>query len=202
MMKTILLPTIICLLAALLRGAAAISCPEELPGKVELPSSGLTLYYGVLKNEEALCGKLESNSEAWMGFGAQPAGTHAMVGAHAIIVLPTPRTVQQYMLNGKSASQVVLAEKQTLTETSVTNEGGKTIATFKQPLDDDGLKLTSTNVYLLAIGRSNELGYHLNRGFVTLDFEKNIITSTIGSTKGETELALDLNLRGQAIRFE
>ena len=121
-----------------------------------------------------------------------------MVGdhAHAIIALPNEKTVQQYMLKSKSISGINLLSEgdQTLTETSVTQEGGGTVARFKQPLDFNGLKLTSKNVYMLALGKSNDLGFHKNKGFVTLDFEKNISTA---SASDESEQ--DQNLRGQAI---
>ena len=162
---------------SLFRSVAAESCPEELPGTVELAGSGLSLQYGILEADQALCGKLVSDTEAWVGFGAQPDGVNMMIGAHSIIALPSANAVQQYLLNAKNADGIVLTDSQTLTETSVTQEGGSTAATFKQPLSFDGLTLTSNNVYMLANGFSNDLGYHVNRGFVTLDFETNIIPS-------------------------
>ena len=189
-----------CLAALLSHGgvAAAQSCPEELPGQVQLTGSDLIFHYGILHDEGVLCGKLESKSKAWVAFGAQPEGKKSMVGAHAVIALPTDKTVQQYMLNSKSEDNSginLLSEgDQTLTETSVTQEGGGTVARFKQPLNFNGLKLTSKNVYMLALGKSNDLGFHKNKGFVTLDFEKNI---SIASTSDESEQ--DQNLRGQAI---
>ena len=177
--------------------AAAKSCPEELPGQVQLTGSDLIFHYGILSDEGVLCGKLESKSKAWVAFGAQPEGKNSMVGAHAIIALPNEKTVQQYLLNSKSNSGINLLseEAQTLTETSVTQRvRGGTVARFKQPLDFNGLKLTSKNVYMLAMGTSNELGYQKNRGFVTLDFEKNI---SIASMNDESEQGQSLS--GQAI---
>jgi hypothetical protein len=169
-------------LLALLGTAAAESCPDELPGKVEL-TSGFALHYGILETDQALCGKLVSDTEAWVGFGAQPEGVEEMVGAHAIIALPLASTVQQYMLNAKTTEGIEPTKSQSLTETSVTQEDGTTVATFKQLLSDDGFELSSNNVYLMAKGFSNDLGYHANRGFVALDFENNIISSSTGSTE-------------------
>ncbi len=199
MMKPKIAVITLCLAALLSHGgvAAAQSCPEELPGQVQLTGSDLIFHYGILSDEGVLCGKLESKSnKAWVAFGAQPEGKKQMIGARAIIALPSDNTVQQYMLNTKSDSGINLLSEgdQTLTETSVTQEGGGTVARFKLPLDFNGLKLTSKNVYMLALGNSNDLGYHKNRGFVTLDFEKNI---SIASTSDESEQ--DQNLRGQAI---
>jgi len=194
------LPSLLCAyLAALLSHGgvvAAKSCPEELPGQVQLTGSDLIFHYGILRDEGVLCGKLESKSKAWVAFGAHSEGKKQMVGAHAVIALPNEKTVQQYMLNSKSNSGINLLSEgaQTLAEASVTQEGGGTVARFKQPLDFNGLKLTSKNVYMLAMGTSNQLGYHKNRGFVTLDFEMNI---SIASTSDESEQ--DQNLRGQAI---
>jgi hypothetical protein len=169
-------------LLALLGTVAAESCPDELPGNVELVS-GFALHYGILETDQALCGKLVSNTEAWVGFAAQPEGVEQMVGARSIIALPSANTVQQYMLNAKSTQGIFLAENQSLTETSVTQEDGTTVARFKQLLSDDGFELTSSNVYLMARGTGNDLGYHANRGFVALDFENNIISSSTGSTE-------------------
>jgi len=53
--------------------AAAESCPDELPGKVEL-DFGLAFHYGILETDQALCGKLVSDTEVWVGFAAQPEG--------------------------------------------------------------------------------------------------------------------------------
>jgi hypothetical protein len=165
-------------LALLGVAAAEESCPDELPGKVELDGAGLELHYGILESADALCGKLVSDTDAWVGFGAQPPGTYQMVGAKAVIALPSSNTVEQYILNGMDIGGVVALETQSLTETSVLQENGTTVAKFKQPLSDDGFVFTSSNVYLMAKGFSSEMGYHgSNRGVVELDFEKNIITS-------------------------
>eukprot|EP00573_Skeletonema_grethae_P001094 CAMPEP_0201688050 /NCGR_PEP_ID=MMETSP0578-20130828/1824_1 /ASSEMBLY_ACC=CAM_ASM_000663 /TAXON_ID=267565 /ORGANISM="Skeletonema grethea, Strain CCMP 1804" /LENGTH=285 /DNA_ID=CAMNT_0048172241 /DNA_START=172 /DNA_END=1029 /DNA_ORIENTATION=+ len=171
------------LFSTLIGTAAAESCPDSLPGRVELDGAGLALSYGILETEQAFCGKLESNTEAWVGFGVQPEGVNQMIGAHAIIALPLADTVQQYTLNSKSNSGIALTESQSLTGNVVAQEGGVTVAIFKQPLSGNGLALTSQNVYLLAKGRSNDLGYHARRGFVTLDFESNIISSSTTTTE-------------------
>uniref|UniRef100_A0A7S2PHN9 DOMON domain-containing protein n=1 Tax=Skeletonema marinoi TaxID=267567 RepID=A0A7S2PHN9_9STRA len=162
--------------------AAAESCPDELPGKVEL-DFGLAFHYGILETDQALCGKLVSDTEVWVGFAAQPEGKKQMIDANAVIALPEANTVQQYTLTAKSAVGIVPTDSQTLTDTTVTQEDGTTVATFKQPLSDNGLTLTSNNVYLMAKGTSNNLGYHAGRGFVSLDFETNVISSSTGSTE-------------------
>ena len=107
---------------------AAESCPEELPGTVELAGSGLSLQYGILDADQALCGRLVSDTEAWVGFGAQPEGVRQMIGARAVIALPSANAVQQYALNARSTQGVVPTASQSLTETSVTQEGGTTAA--------------------------------------------------------------------------
>ncbi len=169
--------------SALIGTVAAESCPDELPGKAELDGAGLALHYGILETEQAFCGKLVSDTEAWVGFGVQPEGVSQMVGANAVIALPLADTVQQYTLNTKTNSGIVPTESQSLTDNAVVQEDGVTVATFMQPLSYNDLVLTSQNVYLLAKGRGNNLGYHASRGFVTLDFETNIISSSTGSTE-------------------
>jgi len=161
------------------RYSSAEECPDSLPGAVGLTGVGLTLRYGIMGGY--LCGKLESDTESWVGFGAQPAGVQSMIDAHSIIGLPLDNTVEQYMLNSRTVSGIVPfpADEQSLTETMIMQVNGTTVATFKQPLNDNGFVLTSDNVYLLAKGVSNELGYHSsNRGFVKLDFEENTIPTT------------------------
>lgn len=171
------------LFSTLIGTAAAGSCPDDLPGRVELDGAGLALSYGILETEQAFCGKLESNTEAWVGFGVQPEGVMQMVGAHAVIADGKTNKVQQYTLNSKISTGIALSESQSLTENVIVQEGGVTVAIFKQPLIGNGLALTSQNVYLLAKGMSNNLGYHASRGFVTLDFESNIISSSTTSTE-------------------
>ena len=197
-------PAAIMCLAALLHGggATAASCPKEptdLPGRVAY--GDLIFEYGILP-EGALCGRLTLvGSEAWVALGAQPAGTHAMKGAHAVIAMPSANTVQQYVLNGFSPESIINSlhtVNQTLTETSIAQVGtpAATRAFFKLPLEVDGLgSLTSSNEYLLAHGTSNEFGYHgpNNKWIVSLDFERAQIAS---SNDGGDQ---DQNLRGQAI---
>ena len=161
------------------RYSSAEECPDSLPGAVGLTGVGLTLHYGIMGGY--LCGKIESDTESWVGFGAQPAGDRSMIGAHSIIGLPLDNTVEQYMLNSRTVSGIVPfpADEQSLTETMIMQVNGTTVATFKQPLDDNGFVLSSDNVYLLAKGMSNELAYHgFNRGFVQLNFEENTIPTT------------------------
>src|SRR5210317_1155027 len=128
------------------RYSSAEECPDNLPGAVGLTGVGLTLRYGIMGGY--LCGKLESDTESWVGFGAQPAGVESMIDAHAIIGLPLDNTVQQYMLNSRTVSGIVPADEQSLLETMIMQVNGTTVATFKQPLNDNGFVLTSDNVYL------------------------------------------------------
>ena len=90
---------VLCL--SLFRSVAAESCPEELPGTVELAGSGLVLHYGILEAAQALCGKLVSDTEAWVGFGAQPDGVNMMIGArlqHVSCTTPSQSTTATHAI--------------------------------------------------------------------------------------------------------
>ena len=182
-MKTTSAALFIALLGAAL---AAKPCPDELPGKVELVN-GFEFHYGILEEEQALCGKIFTDTEAWVGFGVN-SDARMMVGTNAVIALPEDNVVQQYALTSKSNAGVSLSARQSLIESSVTQENGTTVATFKQLLSDNGVELTPDSFYLLARGSGNTLAFHRNRDFVSLDFESNKIS--LGDAVPEAEEAM------------
>merc|ERR1711976_403988 len=134
--------------------------------------------------EQTLCGKIFSDTEAWVGFGVN-SDARQMIGTSAVIALPDDNVVQQYSLTARSRGGVNPSERQSLIESNVSQENGTTVATFKQLLSDNGVELTPDSFYLLARGSGNSLAYHPNRGFVTLDFESNKIS--LGDAVPEAE---------------
>merc|ERR1711976_339144 len=134
--------------------------------------------------EQTLCGKIFSDTEAWVGFGIN-SDARQMIGTSAVIALPDDNVVQQYSLTARSRGGVNPSERQSLIESNVSQENGTTVATFKQLLSDNGVELTPDSFYLLARGSGNSLAYHPNRGFVTLDFESNKIS--LGDAVPEAE---------------
>jgi hypothetical protein len=181
------LPTVLAL--ALLRHANGLSCPELTNS--ESITSTLTMYYAVATSASEpsiLCARLESESESWVAVGINPSGE--MVGADAIIGLPGDGTVKKYLLEGKSVDAIVEMEgsAQTLMDTSITQENGMTIMSFTKYLEEDQYSISEgANTFIYAVGSSNELNYHAERGSFTLELEAGTSTSsTTGATVIET----------------
>mmetsp|Transcript_35088 Transcript_35088/g.64355 ORF Transcript_35088/g.64355 Transcript_35088/m.64355 type:complete len:739 (+) Transcript_35088:131-2347(+) len=167
---------------------AAQMCPDtsssEEWDQMKLNGDTLTFTYAIVpappspyKQQSILCARLESTSESWVGFGISPAGT--MLGGEGIIGLPEDGTVKKYILsNGQQgAARVELMEedKQTLMNTNITQSDGKTMMEFAKYLKEDGeheIVGDGENVFLYAMGVSNELGYHgSNRNNFKVTFE-------------------------------
>ena len=174
-----------------------LSCPDTLDHSTEV-DSGAVLNYAIVPSDPAdanngiLCARLEVEGESWVGFGISEKGQ--MVGSDAIVALPDEGVVQKYMLFGKSANLVVTRkeESQTLMDTSVVQEDGKTVMEFTKLLIEDGeipILEEGENNFLFAKGSGNELGYHSNRVAFTKDFSEDvaeIVTSTEASTTEAT----------------
>ncbi|KAL7541858.1 hypothetical protein ACHAXR_011295 [Thalassiosira sp. AJA248-18] len=159
------------------------SCPESLIG-VMRPDPDAVLYYAIVPpnppedNNGLLCARLEVNSESWVAFAVSEEGK--MIGSNAIIGLPDENLVLKYDLNGKSAGQVVAMadDKQTLMDTAIVQEGGKTTIEFTKMLVEDGeiaILEEGLNNFLYASGRSNSLGYHATRVSFVKDFVEDIV---------------------------
>eukprot|EP00956_Cyclotella_meneghiniana_P009072 scaffold12431_cov94-Cyclotella_meneghiniana.AAC.6 len=161
-----------------------ISCPPELT-QSESINSAITMYYAVVTSSsepDIMCARIESSLESWVGFGISPTGM--MIGAEAVIGLPDDGTVLKYELTGKSTSLVVPMsdDKQTLTDTSITQEGGMTVLSFTKILDEDQYEIVvGPNTFIFALGTSNSLGYHADRGVFSVDLvaeEETVTTSS------------------------
>lgn len=165
-------------------------CPAELTQTADL-SSTESLYYEVI--DGIFCARIESESEGWLGFGISPNG--AMVPAEAVIGLPDDGTVLKYDLTSKATSGVVPMsdDKQTLLDTSIVQDGGKTTMTFAKVMDEDEYPLVmGENTCIYAQAGSNTLGYHGgNRGSFSLTLEETSTAtmSTVASSTAETTQA-------------
>lgn len=172
---------------ALLSLAASVigSCPDTLPGLLEVPDSiDVTINYALVPsnppaaNNGLFCARLEVEGNSWVGFGISVSGQ--MIGSEAIIALPDDGTVFKYDLNGKGTNLVVKMEDdmQTLMNTSIAQGGGKTVIEFTKMLIEDGeipILESGLNYFLLARGSSSEFGYHgSNRVAFTKDFSEDI----------------------------
>ncbi|KAL7534607.1 hypothetical protein ACHAWF_004885 [Thalassiosira exigua] len=105
------------------------------------------------------------DGEAWVGIGFSRDGK--MVGSEAVLGLPSESSVLKYNLAAKSPDgvQPMPQGQQTLSETSVVVENGKTVMRFTKIMKEEGeIEITTKdNTFLWAYGSGNALGYHAQR---------------------------------------
>jgi len=144
------------------------ACPVTLEKSTEIDSSA-TLHYAIVPSNPPgsgnglLCGRLEAENDGWVGLAISENGQ--MIGSESIIGLPGDNTVLKYEMAGKSTARVTAmsVEKQTLTATSIIQEGGKTIMEFTKLLVEDGeipILEQGVNIFLHARGDGSSLGFH------------------------------------------
>ena len=97
----------------------------------------------------------------------QHKNTGTMEGGEGVIGTPSDGIVQKYTLGNSPRVEPMPQEKQTLMSTSLTQEDGSTVMEFTKYLSEEGehtINPTGENVFLYAVGMSNDLGYHGSRG--------------------------------------
>ena len=117
--------------------------------------------------------QLEYNDEAWIGFAFTEEAV--MVPNIATIGLPDSNAVKKYSLTSKSLAGVTPLEdaRQTLRDGSIVQANGRTTLEFTKLLSEDDeveVKTDTANRFNWAIGSSNELNVHLDRGSILLTF--------------------------------
>ena len=117
--------------------------------------------------------QLEYNDEAWIGFAFT--NEAVMVPNTATIGLPDNNVVEKYSLISKSLAGVTPLEgaRQTLVDGSIVQTEGRTTLEFTKLLsegDEVEVKTNAANRFNWAIGSSNELGVHFDRGSILLTF--------------------------------
>jgi hypothetical protein len=165
-------------------------CPDELVQSTTLHDGILTFKYAIVvspssPDEDLICARLErSDVEGYIGFGISTNGT--MNGGMGIIGLPGDGTVMKYNLSGDRSVELMSDEKQTLMDTSISQEDGVTIMEFTKYLREDGenvILANGENTFVYALGAINELLYHSSgRGSFVLDFVTALSTETTTST--------------------
>ena len=150
-----------------------------------------TLYYATVPStlgfsNGVFCGRIEvSNHDGWVGFGISPDGK--MAGSNAIIAIPNEDTVLKYDLFNYELSgvTVMVDEKQTLRDASITQEEGNTIVTFTKLLvEEDEIAINDEGINNFLHARGDvALGYHgTNRFPFELDLGSADVTSQTSST--------------------
>mmetsp|Transcript_19038 Transcript_19038/g.39999 ORF Transcript_19038/g.39999 Transcript_19038/m.39999 type:complete len:1020 (-) Transcript_19038:129-3188(-) len=142
--------------------------------------SKAVLYYSLVPssfpgaNNGLFCARIEYDGLGWLALGVSRDGQ--MIGSEAIIGLPDEGTVLKYTLGGKTDELVTPMEesKQTLQNTLIGQENGRTVMEFTKLLVEDGeipIQESGINYFLHAKGFDNALGYHLTRWSFEIEFQ-------------------------------
>ena len=164
-------------------------CPETFDMMTEIDSSATFFFAMVPSNPSGsgnglLCGRLEVESEGWIGFAISEGGK--MSGSQAIIGNPRRKTVLKYDLFENGAT-LMSEGNQTLKKTSIYEEDGRTIMKFTKLLVENGeipILEDTVNSFLYARGDSNNVGHHSERVSFKVDFRPSNFQPywTIGDT--------------------
>ena len=167
-----------------------LDCPGILDKSKTIDSSA-TLYYAVVPstngfNNGIMCGRLEvANHDGWISLGFSASGT--MKDSQAIVGIPSQDTIEKYDL-AISQAYPMTEDKQTLRDTSIDTNGGKTSMSFTKLLLEDGettIKEEGDNTFLFAKGGAT-FGYHSSRSVFTLDLSITSISSEPPTTSVPT----------------
>lgn len=160
------------------------SCPSSFSSTIDIDSIA-TLFYAIVPSNPAesnngiFCAKLIADSIGWIGIGISPDGE--MGGSVAIVGLPDDNSILKYDL-GNGFVDPMSEEKQTLRDTSITQQDGQTIMTFTKLLvESDELPILTdggVNIFIHARGMSNSLGYHGSRMSFEMEFVVDGATSS------------------------
>jgi hypothetical protein len=133
----------------------------------------LLLRQFINTGDDTVTVQLEYHGIGWIAMAFSE--STSMIPNSAIIALPDENIVQKYDLSSKSLPGVTPLDTtfQTLIDTSVTQVDGMTVMTFTKPLIESGevTVVPGKNQFNWAVGSSNSLSYHANRGSASLKFD-------------------------------
>jgi hypothetical protein len=167
------------LLVALVQGQSA-DCP--LSSDIDLVGDGSFLLRQVINpSTSTVSVELEYLGIGWVGIAFSE--TSLMVPNTAIIGLPDDGTVQKYDLTIRDISGVLPAssDRQTLTGTSIVQDGTSTILSFTRDLVEtsETTVVAGSNMINVAYGSSNTLAYHLFRLPTTATFSECVLAAPV-----------------------
>lgn len=160
----------------------------------------VSFYWTLVGSPTVLKGSLRYNGIGWLGFGISGTPDGGMKGSDAIIGLPDYAfeglpSVLKYDLDSKSIDGVVPMEEemQTLTDMSISQdeEKGTTELSFKKLIKEDGeieILKSGQNTFIWAVGASNTLGHHKDRGSFVLDLSNCEDSTTEDGQVNEAEV--------------
>ncbi|CAN0464209.1 unnamed protein product [Ascophyllum nodosum] len=143
------------------------------------PTSGLTLFWSVVKNDTEVSVKAVYEGEGWLGIGFSDSGS--MIGSDAVVGLPDEGTVLEYdMVEHDTPSES--AEKE-ISNNTITQADGVTTLTFVRPLSPSGdgkqvLSIEEKTTWLYAWGDGNDFKEHEQDGSFDLSLRSGAIVAT------------------------
>jgi hypothetical protein len=146
-------------------------CAFQQPFDIRADGS-LLLRQFINTDDETVTVEIEYNDIGWLGFAFSESAS--MVPNTAVIALPDAKSVQKFSLESRSLAGVnpLDISIQTLTDTSITQEDGRTIMTFTKKLVEANEVTVNKgeNRFNWAIGSRNDLSIHQFKGSATLVF--------------------------------
>ena len=134
----------------------------------------LRMSYVVM--DDRLKVELEYDNEDWIALGTNPEVDGRKIGGEAWVALPDINNSPViYNLNSYFRAGVRVADDQTLENGSILQFAGSTVMRFEKLLDDGAnvpINAAGEVVFIWAIGRGNDLGYHSRDGAFRLTLEK------------------------------
>ncbi|KAL7537848.1 hypothetical protein ACHAWF_005918 [Thalassiosira exigua] len=147
------------------------SCPGALDMRKDIDSAA-TLHYAVVPSSPSgsgngiLCARLEVEHDGWVGFGISESGQ--MAGSQGIVGVPGDDpccgSVLKYNMFAYGVNPMPESQ-QTLRDTGIVQQDGKTIMTFTKLLVEDDeipIEVDGGNEFLYARG-GRTLGHHITR---------------------------------------
>jgi hypothetical protein len=149
-------------------------CTQFRSNPVEIITSKELILHAIidpLKN--VLTAELIWKGESWIALGIGPEGvtTETMVGSHAVIGLPASSDQPMlYRLTSYDSSTFEQFDAQSLIDSSILQNTTGTVLQFTIPLEESNrnpISMTDPTLFMWAVGTSNQLGYHSQRGGFT-----------------------------------
>ena len=156
------------------RNPTPVICSFDANEPLDLRGDGTLMMKNYINlADKTVSVQLEYNDEAWIGFAFTEEAV--MVPNVATIGLPDDNVVEKYSLTLRTLAGVTPLEglRQTLVDGSIVQAEGRTTLEFTKLLSEDDeveVRTNAANRFNWAIGSSNDLSVHLDRGSILLTF--------------------------------
>ncbi|KAI2508617.1 putative catecholamine binding [Fragilaria crotonensis] len=161
-------------------------CSGFRDNPIQLVGNDLVLHAIINPLDKTLIAELVYLGQAWLSLGFTP-GYETMIGAQAVIGWPDNAKILtnpgKYNMTAESESGVVLIEnsRQTLANATIIQNGTHTVLTFAKFLeesDENSIPAEAAASLVWAVGTSNSMGIHGQRGGISAKLNQCVVDST------------------------